>query len=99
MVPFADLFNHKAAVVQLGGDYFVENVCFEDQDSSSQEEEEGNNEEVGAEVAEEDDEEEDEEEEDEEVEVEEDQSRRSQVSAICKRLTKLARLHDAHKPW
>ncbi|DBA79474.1 TPA: hypothetical protein ACH3X2_007744 [Trebouxia sp. C0005] len=118
MVPFADLFNHKAAVVQLGGDYFVENVCFEDQDSSSQEEEEGNNEEVGAEVAEEDDEEEDEEEEDEEVEVEEDQRssststslevdcgylrpahRRSQVSAICKRLTKLARLHDAHKPW
>ena len=34
MVPFADLFNHKPAIVQLGGGYFVENVCFEGQDSS-----------------------------------------------------------------
>ncbi|KAL0040401.1 hypothetical protein WJX77_006166 [Trebouxia sp. C0004] len=38
MVPFADLFNHKAAVVQLGGGYFVEDVCFEDQDNSTSEE-------------------------------------------------------------
>ncbi len=34
MVPFADLFNHKAAVVQLGGGYFVEDICFEGQGSS-----------------------------------------------------------------
>ena len=80
MVPFADLFNHKAAVVQLGGGYFVEDVCFEDQDSSSEEEEE---EDVEAE-----DEEEDEEEEDEEVEDEEDQNGRSQVSGLCRRLSK-----------
>lgn len=30
MVMLADLFNHKAAVVQLGGSYSVEDVCFED---------------------------------------------------------------------
>ena len=35
MVPFADLFNHKAAVVHLGGGYFVEDVCMEGPDSSS----------------------------------------------------------------
>ena len=34
MVPIADLFNHKAAVVQLGGGYFVEDVCFESKESS-----------------------------------------------------------------
>ncbi|DBA97673.1 TPA: hypothetical protein ACH3X3_012565 [Trebouxia sp. C0006] len=69
MVPFADLFNHKAAVVQLGGGYFVEDVCFEDQDSSSQEEEE-EDEEEGVEA--------EDEEEDEEVEDEVDQSGQSQ---------------------
>ena len=90
MVPFADLFNHKAAVVQLGGGYFVEDVCFEDQDSSSEEEED--EEDVEAE-----DEVEDEEEEDEEVEDEEDQNRRSQVSGLCKSLSNLAKLHDAHE--
>lgn len=37
MVPFADLFNHKAAVVQLGSGYFVEDVCFEGQGSSESE--------------------------------------------------------------
>lgn len=70
MVPFADLFNHKAAVVQLGGGYFVEDVCFEDQDSSSEEEEE--------EGVEAEDEEEDEEERDEEVEADQGQNGRSQ---------------------
>ena len=40
MVPFADLFNHKAAVVQLGGGYFVEDVCFEGQESSDDQESE-----------------------------------------------------------
>jgi len=72
MVPFADLFNHKAAVVQLGGGYFVEDVCFEDQDSSSEEEQQ---EDVEAE-----DDEEDEEEDAEEAEDEEDQT---QVSGLC----------------
>lgn len=38
MVPFADLFNHKAAVVQLAGGYFVEDVCMEGAESSSDEE-------------------------------------------------------------
>lgn len=36
MVPLADLFNHKAAVVQLGGGYTVEDVCFEDMSASDQ---------------------------------------------------------------
>ena len=36
MVPFADLFNHKAAVVQLGGGYMVEDVCFDDESGSEQ---------------------------------------------------------------
>ena len=40
MVPFADLFNHKAAVVQLAGGYFVEKVCLEGQPSSDSESEE-----------------------------------------------------------
>lgn len=38
MVPLADLFNHKAAVVQLGGAYTVEDICFEDMSESDQEE-------------------------------------------------------------
>ena len=45
MVPFADLFNHKAAVVQLAGGYFVEEVCLEGQPSSEEEEEEKESEE------------------------------------------------------
>lgn len=85
MVPFADLFNHKAAVVQLGGGYFVEDVCFEDQDSSSEEEDE----EEDAEAVEAEDKEEDEEEEDEEVEDEEDQNGWSQVPGLCRNLAKL----------
>ena len=84
MVPFADLFNHKAAVVQLGGGYFVEDVCFEDQDSSS-EEAEDKEEDVEAEDEEE---KEDEEEEDKKVEDEEDQNGRSQVSGLCNGLSK-----------
>ena len=79
MVPFADLFNHKAAVVQLGGGYFVEDVCFEDQHSSSQEEEE--EEDVKAE-------EEDEEEEDEEFEDEVDQNGQSQVCGLCRKFVR-----------
>ena len=35
LVPFADLFNHKAALVKLAGGYFVEDVCFEGEDSPS----------------------------------------------------------------
>ena len=38
MVPFADLFNHKAAVVQLAGGYFVEDICMEGAESLSDEE-------------------------------------------------------------
>ncbi len=87
MVPFADLFNHKAAVVQLGSGYFVEDVCFEDQDSSSEEEDE----EEGVEAE---DEEEDEEEDAEEAEDEEDQTK---VSGLCKSLLNLAKLHHAHE--
>ncbi len=95
MVPFADLFNHKAAVVQLGGGYFVEDVCFENQDSSSEEEHEEDEEEnVEAE-----DEEENGKEENEEVEDEEDQNGRSQVCGLCRSLPNLAKLHDAYKPW
>ena len=89
MVPFADLFNHKAAVVQLGGGYFVEDVCFEDQESSSEEEQE---EDVEAE-----DEEEDEEEDAEEAEDEEDQNGQSQVSGLYRSLSNLVKLHDAHE--
>ena len=88
MVPFADLFNHKAAVVQLGGGYFVEDVCFEDQDSSSQEEEE-EDEEEGVEA--------ENEKEDEEVEDEVDQSGQSQVCGLCRSLSDLAKMHDAHE--
>ena len=36
LVPFADLFNHKAALVKLAGGYFVEDVCFEGEDSPSE---------------------------------------------------------------
>lgn len=38
MVPFADMFNHKAAVVQLAGGYFVEDVCMEGAESFGDEE-------------------------------------------------------------
>ena len=38
MVPFADLFNHKAAVVELAGGYFVEDVCMDGTASPSDEE-------------------------------------------------------------
>ena len=31
MVPSADLFRHKAAIVQLAGSFFVEEVRVEDQ--------------------------------------------------------------------
>ena len=40
MVPFADLFNHKAAVVQLSGGYFIEDVCLEGQESSERQQSE-----------------------------------------------------------
>ena len=84
MVPFADLFNHKAAVVQLGGGYFVEDVCFEDQDSLSEEKDE----EEDVEAVEAEDKEEEEEEEDDEVEDVEDQNGRSQVLGLCRNLAK-----------
>ena len=35
MVPFADAFNHKSALVKLTGHYAVEPVCFEDNDDTS----------------------------------------------------------------
>ena len=45
MVPLADLFNHKAAVVQLGGGYALEDACFgmpsSDEEASSSEPDEG----------------------------------------------------------
>ncbi len=34
MVPLADIFNHKAAIVQLSDDYVVEPNCYEQDDSS-----------------------------------------------------------------
>ena len=35
LVPVADIFNHKAAVVELSSDYAIEPVCFGDGDDSS----------------------------------------------------------------
>ena len=35
MVPFADAFNHKHALVQLSEDYVVEPVCYDDDSTSS----------------------------------------------------------------
>ena len=35
LVPLADIFNHKAAIVQLSGDYAIEPVCFEGGEDSS----------------------------------------------------------------
>lgn len=29
MVPMADIFNHKAAIVQLSDEYAIEPICFE----------------------------------------------------------------------
>ena len=30
LVPLADIFNHKAAIVQLSDEYMIEPICFED---------------------------------------------------------------------
>lgn len=35
MVPLADIFNHKAAIVQLSDDYVIEPTCYECSDSGS----------------------------------------------------------------
>ena len=35
LVPLADIFNHKAAIVQLSDEYMIEPVCFEDGKESS----------------------------------------------------------------
>ena len=35
LVPLADIFNHKAAIVQLSGEYAIEPVCFEGGKDSS----------------------------------------------------------------
>ena len=35
LVPFADAFNHKSALVKLTGHYAIEPVCFEDSDDAS----------------------------------------------------------------
>ena len=37
LVPLADIFNHKAAIVQLSGEYAIEPVCFEGGKESSDE--------------------------------------------------------------
>lgn len=34
MVPLADIFNHKAAIVQLSDEYIIEPTCYEQNDSS-----------------------------------------------------------------
>ncbi len=33
MVPLADIFNHKAAIVQLSDDYIIEPNCFAEDSS------------------------------------------------------------------
>ncbi|KAK9848107.1 hypothetical protein WJX84_003506 [Apatococcus fuscideae] len=43
LVPVADIFNHKAAVVELSSDYAIEPVCFGDGDDSSDSEGGGTN--------------------------------------------------------
>ena len=35
LCPLADIFNHKAAIVQLSDDYAIEPICFEGGDESS----------------------------------------------------------------
>lgn len=35
LVPLADIFNHKAAIVQLSHEYAIEPICFEGGDESS----------------------------------------------------------------
>ena len=35
LVPLADIFNHKAAIVQLSDEYAIEPICFEGGDESS----------------------------------------------------------------
>ncbi len=35
LVPVADIFNHKAAIVELSSDYVIEPVCFGDSDEGS----------------------------------------------------------------
>ncbi len=34
LVPVADIFNHKAAAVELSGEYAIEPVCFGDEDEN-----------------------------------------------------------------
>ena len=41
MVPLADIFNHKAAIVQLHGDLEIEPICFADSVSEEGSEQEG----------------------------------------------------------
>ncbi len=35
MVPLADIFNHKAAIVQLSDDYMIEPICYEGSGNSN----------------------------------------------------------------
>ena len=48
LVPVADIFNHKAAVVELSSDYAIEPVCFGDEAGSGSEEGESSASEEGA---------------------------------------------------
>jgi len=45
MVPLADIFNHKAAIVQLSDEYAIEPACFDegdtDEEASEEDEPEG----------------------------------------------------------
>ena len=41
MVPLADIFNHKAALVKLSDDYQLERACLEDESSSDASDSEG----------------------------------------------------------
>jgi hypothetical protein len=36
MVPFADIFNHKAAIVKLSDEYVIEPECYEEDVSSTE---------------------------------------------------------------
>ena len=35
LVPLADIFNHKAAIIQLSDEYMIDSVCFEGGKESS----------------------------------------------------------------
>ncbi len=48
LVPLADIFNHKAAIVQLSDEYAIEPICFEGGDESASEDDTDDDEEAGA---------------------------------------------------